>query len=326
MVRRHRLSAGLRTVHLGGLSSRLDAALEIASGDIVEVQTLTGVEVAPDAPPGFASPALLEIRRDLPAERRPGPGPHLLTGPITVTGAEPGDVLEVELLRITSTGAFGFNAIRQGWGVLPERFSTPRLRFLPLDLETMTVELSTGSGVRVPIEPFFGVLAVSPAGEAVSSIPPGRFGGNLDCRELREGSRVYLPVQVAGAMFSIGDGHAAQGDGEVDCTAVEAALDGEVRLTVRKDLKETWPFAVTSTHLISFGLAASLDEALTGAVERLVNLARDHAGVGEEEAYVLCSIAASFRITQAVNTPMRGVHGMLPLSVLPRTLSIGGRS
>jgi acetamidase/formamidase len=244
-----------------------------------------------------------------------GAGAALLTGPIAVRGARPGDALEMEFLSIEPSLPMGWNAIRSGWGVLPERFDEPKLRFVPIDRERGTCE--PAPGVRVPVEPFFGILGVAPTGEAVSSIPPGAFGGNLDCRELRAGAKLYLPVQVDGAMFSIGDGHAAQGDGEVNVTAVECSMNGSVRLTVREDVRYDWPFALTPTHVVRWGLATRWIERCGAAVERMIELLGRLCGVGEEDAYVLCCVAGSFRVTQAVNAPVVGVHGMVARDVLP---------
>lgn len=317
---RHTLRATPETAHLGGLSSALPAALVIESGDVVDVETFSGFYVVDEAPEVFRHPGLVTLRRELPASRKVGPGPHLLTGPIAVNGARPGDTLEVELLAIEPSLPMGWNAIRKGWGVLADRFNEPRVRFVPIDRQRMTCEVAAGA--HVPVEPFFGILGVAPAGEAVSSIPPGMFGGNIDNRELRAGSKLYLPVQVEGAFFSIGDGHAAQGDGEVNVTAVECSMNGSVRLTVRRDVVCEAPFAVTPTHLISMGTATSLDVALRGAVRQMVELLGRLVGMDAEDAYVLCSVAGSFRITQAVNAPVVGVHGMVRRDVLPRALAL----
>lgn len=328
-ARVHQLLATPDTVHFGGFSPRLPPALTIASGDAVDAETFTGFHAAdhPAAPEAFRHPRLLEIVERLPAERRIADGAHLLTGPIAVRGAEPGDWLEVGLERIEPGLPVGYNAIREGWGVLRDRFSEPRMWFVELDEDRRSFEFPRGSGVRVPVEPFFGELGVAPAGGEASSIPPGRFGGNLDNRELRAGARLFLPVQVKGALFSLGDGHAAQGDGEVDSFGLEISMNGRVRLTVRKELagldgSANWPFALTPTHLVAMGFAATLDEALEAALSQAVTLLGALAGLAAERAYALASLAMSFRVTQAVNTPMRGVHGMLPLSVLPRPIGL----
>jgi len=225
----HTLLATCETVHLGGFSSQLPPALTVKSGDRVSVQTFTGFGVAKHAPPAFLPPAFQEICQNLPLDRQIGPGPHLLTGPIVVENAMPGDVLEVRLERIQPSLPVGFNAIRSGWGALPETFSQPALRFIEMDLNQQQVEFPPGSGIRLPLRPFFGILGVATAAGR-SSIPPGAFGGNVDNRELQAGSRVFLPVQVPGALLSIGDGHAIQGDGEVNVTALETSMDGTIQL------------------------------------------------------------------------------------------------
>ena len=174
-ARTYRLRATAETVHLGGFSCELSAALEVESGDVVDVETFSGYYVVAEAPEALRAPGLVAIRRELPAVRKVGPGPHLLTGPIAVRGARPGDALEVEFLSIEPSLPMGWNAIRSGWGVLPERFDEPKLCFVPIDQERETCE--PAPGVRVPVEPFFGILGVAPKGEAVSSIPPGRSAG-----------------------------------------------------------------------------------------------------------------------------------------------------
>jgi acetamidase/formamidase len=319
----HELRATPQTVHLGGFSRHLPPTLTVEPGDTVRVETFTGMKVYDRSPAGFRHPSLDRIVRELPGSRVLGDGPHLLTGPIAVRGTRPGDLLEVQLQRIELSLPVGFNAtLSGGWGVLPERFGEDRLWFIDLDRQAMVAEVPPGSGTRVPLRPFFGELAVAPAEGQPSSVPPGRFGGNLDNRELVEGARVFLPVQVEGALFSIGDGHAAQGDGEVNVNAIEASMRGTIRLDVRRELTSDWPFAITPTHLVAMGFAPTLDEALRAAVGQMVDLLGGLAGMDGEAAYALASVAASFRVTQAVNTPMRGVHGLLPLDTLPGPLRL----
>ncbi|MCU0543074.1 MAG: acetamidase/formamidase family protein [Oscillatoriaceae cyanobacterium Prado104] len=320
----HHLKANCQTVHLGGFSPHLKPALIVDSGDRIDIETYSGYYVADKAPPEFLTPEFLDICHNLPDDRKVGPGPHLLTGPIYVNNAEPGDVLEIRIEDVYPSLPVGFNAIRAGWGVLPESFPTPKLRFIPLDLERKVAEFLTEPQMQVPLHPFFGIIGVAGAEINRSSIPPGRYGGNMDNRELQPGTRLFLPVFVRGGLLSIGDGHSAQGDGEVDVTAIETSMNGAVQVILHQDFSIEFPFAETPTHIVVMGYGQTLDEALELAVNQTVFWLHDFAGLKEEDAYVLSSIAVDYRITQAVNKPQLGVHGMLPKSLLPE-LKINGR-
>ncbi|MDJ0736120.1 MAG: acetamidase/formamidase family protein [Nostocaceae cyanobacterium] len=316
----HILKAVKETVHLGGFSHLLKPALTVNSGDTVDVETYTGYYVYDKAPPEFFTPAFLDICQNLAAKRKVATGPHLLTGPIYVRDAQPGDVLEVKLEEIAPSLPVGFNAIRAGWGALPQQFTQPALRFIPLDLANNIAEFPQGSGVKIPLKPFFGILGVATPETGRSSIPPGGYGGNIDNRELQAGSRIFLPVFVPGGLFSIGDGHSAQGDGEVNVTAIETSMNGTIKLTLRKDLQLSTPIAETPTDIITMGFAFTLDEALEIALKNMIDFLEKVGKLSPEDAYVLCSLAVSFRITQVVNNPHKGVHGMLPKSILPRDI------
>ena len=316
----HILKASCQTVHLGGFSHQLKPALIVDSGDSIEVETYTGFYLYDKAPPEFLTPEFLEICQHLPAERKVGPGPHLLTGPIYVRNSEPGDVLEVTLEAISPRLPVGFNAIRSGWGALPQQFVEPRLRFIRLDLDKGIAEFPTGSGIHIPIQPFFGILGVATAQTSRSSVPPGSYGGNIDNRELQAGSRIFLPVFVPGALLSIGDGHSAQGDGEINVTAIETSMNGTIQIKLRKDLKFTSPIAETPTDIITLGFGETLDEAFEFALKEMITFLESFVGLSAEDAYVLCSLAVNFHITQVVNSPQKGVHGMLPKSILPKTI------
>jgi acetamidase/formamidase len=318
----HILKASCQTVHLGGFSHQLEPVLTVDSGDSIEVETYTGFYLYDKAPPEFITPEFLEICQHLPAERKVGPGPHLLTGPIYVSNAEPGDVLEVKLEAISPRLPIGFNAIRPGWGALPQQFTEPRLRFIPLDLDKGIAEFPSGSGIHIPLKPFFGILGVATAETSRSSVPPGSYGGNIDNRELQAGSKIFLPVFVPGALLSIGDGHSAQGDGEIDVTAIETSMNGTIQINLRKDLKFTNPIAETQTDIITLGFGETLDEAFEFALKQMITWLERFVGLSAEEAYVLCSLAVNFHITQVVNTPQKGVHGMLPKSILPDAIAL----
>ncbi len=318
----HILKASSKTVHLGGFSHQLEPALMIESGDSIDVETYTGFYLYDKAPPEFLTPEFHEICQHLPAERKVGPGPHLLTGPIYVDQAQPGDVLEVKLEAISPRLPIGFNAIRPGWGALPQQFTESRLRFIPLDLDQGIAEFPTGSGIQIPLQPFFGILGVATDHAHRSSVPPGSYGGNIDNRELQAGSRVFLPVFVPGALLSIGDGHSAQGDGEINVTAIETSMNGTIQVKLRRDLPFTTPIAETPTDIITMGFGETLDQAFEFALQQMITFLERFAGLSAEEAYVLCSLAVNFHITQVVNTPQKGVHGMLPKSILPKAIQL----
>ncbi|BAY08650.1 acetamidase/formamidase family protein [Calothrix sp. NIES-2098] len=318
----HILKATKETVHLGGFSHLLSPVLTVDSGDTVEVETYSGYYVYDKAPPEFVNEEFLDICQNLSSEQKIAGGPHLLTGPIYVRDAEPGDVLEVQLDAIAPSLPVGFNAIRKGWGALPQRFHQPALRFIPLDLENNIAEFPQGSGIKIPLKPFFGILGVATPEISRTSIPPGSYGGNIDNRELQAGSRLFLPIFVAGGLFSIGDGHAAQGDGEVNVTAIETSMNGTIKLTVRKDLHLTTPIAETPTDIITMGFGQTLDEALEKALQNTIEFLERFTYLSSEDAYVLCSLAINFRITQVVNSPQKGVHGMLPKSILSGAISL----
>ncbi|MGQ4646267.1 acetamidase/formamidase family protein [Lyngbya aestuarii] len=318
----HVLKASCQTVHLGGFSHQLEPALIITSGDVIEVETYTGFYLYKQAPPDFLTPEFLEICQHLPPQRKVGPGPHLLTGPIYVENAAPGDVLEVKLEAISPRLPVGFNAIRPGWGALPQQFTEPRLRFIPLDLEKGVAEFPNGSGIEIPLRPFFGILGTATAETGRSSVPPGNYGGNIDNRELQAGSRIFLPVFVPGGLLSIGDGHSAQGDGEIDVTAIETSMNGTVQVNLRQDLPLTSPLAETPTHIITMGFGETLDQAFEFALKQMISFLEKFVGLTAEDAYVLCSLTVNFHITQVVNRPHKGVHGMLPKSVLPRVIEL----
>ncbi|MGJ3253965.1 MAG: acetamidase/formamidase family protein [Elainellaceae cyanobacterium] len=320
----HTLSATCDTVHYGGFSSSLPPVLGINSGDTIDVETFSGFKLYHNAPKEFVPPEFLDICLNLPPEREVGEGPHLMTGPIWVNGAEPGDVLEIRLHSITPRLPVGFNAIRPGWGALTERFGEGHLRFVHLDLEQGVAEFPEGSGIKIPIRPIFGILGVATP-DTRSSIPPGVYGGNIDNPELTAGSTLFLPIFMPGALFSIGDGHAAQGDGEVCGTAIETSMNGTIELRLRKDMSLKTPFAETPTDIITTGYAPTLDEALQIALHSMVDFIVAIAPITEKEAYCLCSMSANFRVTQVVNSPQKGVHGLLPKSLFDQDISLSQR-
>src|SRR6266545_2331826 len=249
--RTHRLEATPSTVAYGYYWSAAAPVLRIASGDIIDVDTLLtstpeGLAKA-GVPDKKIQASLKSIVEEVTGDRR-GPGGHILTGPVYVEGAEPGDVLEVEVLSIDLAIDYGYNGCK---GFLPENCELDApVKILALDRRKLTASFEPG--IVIPLRPFFGSMGVAPAPAEgrVSSVPPGHHAGNLDNRELVAGSTLYIPIFVRGALFEVGDGHAAQGDGEVDQTAIETSLRGRLQLTVRKDMKLTWPRAETATDFI----------------------------------------------------------------------------
>lgn len=314
--RTHRLEATPATVAYGYYWAEAKPVLRVASGDILDVDTLltntpAGLERA-GVPSEQIQESLKTIVAEVTGDRR-GPGGHILTGPVYVEGAEPGDVLEVKVLSIDLPIDYGYNGCS---GFVPSNCdrSVP-LKILKLDTKTMTSEFKPG--IVIPLRPFFGSMGVAPEPELgrVSSNPPGRHAGNLDNRELVAGSTLYIPVFVAGALFEIGDGHAAQGDGEVDQTAIETSLRGKVQLTVRKDMKLVWPRAETSTDYISMATAEDLLVATTLAVQEMVDFLAATKPLTKHEAYQLVSLAGNVAITQLVDRPVYGVHVKMPKSI-----------
>ena len=224
---------------------------------------------------------------------RRGPGGHILTGPVYVEGAEPGDTLEVKVLSIDLPIDYGYNGCS---GFLPENCERERRRkIIPLDRKTMTSEFTPG--IVIPLKPFFGSMGVAPAPEIgrVSSNPPGRHAGNLDNKELVAGTTLYIPVFVPGALFEVGDGHAAQGDGEVDQTAIETSLRGRLQLTVRKEMKLKWPRAETRDRLHRMATDPDLTMATRTAIQEMVDFLAATKGLTKHQAYQLTSIAGTWR-------------------------------
>ena len=316
-----RLKASPETCAWGYFDAGLAPAMEIESGETVVIETVSGgPEHTPAAGAGFhVPPELLEIHA---RSDRQLPG-HILTGPVAVAGARPGHVLEVEILDVSLRQDWGWNLIRPLSGALPDDFDATRITTIPLDLETMTGRLSWG--LELPLRPFFGVMGVAPPPNwgRISTIQPRAHGGNLDNKELVAGTTLYLPIFAEGAMFSCGDGHGAQGDGEVCVTAIETALEGAFRLTVREDMELSLPRAETPTHLITMGLHEDLNRCAETALRDMIAWIVESAGLSREDAYMLCSLAGDLRITQAVNGN-KGVHMMMEKALLDRPAAGAG--
>jgi acetamidase/formamidase len=314
----HTLMPSPQTVHIGYFLALLKPVLTIDSGDIVTIETVA--PIVPDVvdKSGVVPPsAVPQYQRDIYGKVKDrGPGPHVLTGPIEIKGAEPGDVLEVRILDIGLAIDWGYN--RQGpyAGTLPEEFTAPWIRIIPIDRQKKTAEVV--KGVVVPVDkPFFGTMGVAPDRlmGRISSVPPGVHTGNLDNKDLIAGTTLFMPVLTAGAMFSVGDGHAAQGHGEVDLTALETGLRGKFQFILRKDMKLTWPRAETPTHWIVMGLHPNLEEAMKIAVRETIDfLTKRFPHLTREEAYMIASVAVDYHVTQVVDGT-KGIHGMIPKSI-----------
>src|ERR1041385_4815195 len=268
----HRLEVTPATVAYGYYWSEAKPVLTIASGDIIDVDTLLTNNPTNLARAGVADDKIQASLKAIVGEvtgDRKGPGGHILTGPVFVEGAEPGDVLEVKILSIDLAIDYGYNGCS---GYLPDNCEKDvPAKIIPLNKQKMTAEFEPG--IVIPLHPFFGSMGVAPAPEAgrVSSNPPGRHAGNLDNRELIAGSTLYIPVFARGALFAVGDGHAAQGDGEVDQTAIETSLRGRIQLTVRKGMSLKWPRAETATDFISMAADPDLTVATKTAIQEMVD-------------------------------------------------------
>jgi acetamidase/formamidase len=303
----HTLPSTPETVRLGVFDTTLRNVLEIDSGDVV-VYPDTWSHFLNRLQPGLSIEDIARLRRE-----NPGRGPHSIVGPIGVRGAEPGDMLAIQFQRLIPVdwGATFVNPGDLGTGTLPEDFPRGQVRYLDLDITRMRANFLPG--ISVPLAPFQGTFAVAPAaGGVVSSVPPGQHAGNIDLRDLTEGSTLYIPVWQAGAKLYTGDSHATQGDGEVNNQALESAMrEVSVRVTLHKQAGWTWPFAETAEHWIAMGIDADLNAAFRIATRNTIAFLQRRAGLEPLDAYSLASIGCSFRVTQFVNQT-RGVHALIP--------------
>jgi acetamidase/formamidase len=312
----YRLEATPATIAYGYYWSEAKPVLRISSGDIIDVDTLLTSSPMALGRAGVPAEKIQESLKNIVAEvtgEKRGPGGHILTGPVYVEGAQPGDALEVKILSIDFNIDYGYNGCS---GFLPENCdrSLPQ-KIIPLNKTRMNAEVFPG--ITVPLRPFFGSMGVAPAPEAgrVSSNPPGRHAGNLDNKELVVGSSLYIPVFVPGALFFIGDGHAAQGDGEADQTAIESSLRGRIQLTVRKGMKLKWPRAETATDFIAMATDPDLTNATKFAIQEMVDFLVETKGLTKHQAYQLTSIAGNVAVTQLVDKPNVGVHVKIPKDI-----------
>jgi acetamidase/formamidase len=290
-------------------------ALTVPSGATVEIQTVSGNPAnleAAGVPPGEIQPELRRIHAEVPKEAK-GPGGHLLTGPVAIEGAQPGDVLEVRILEIRLDVPYSHNTAGRK-GFLADVFPEVKTKIIPLDRRRMVGQFAPG--IELPLRPFFGSMGVAPAESAgkIDSAPPGIHAGNLDNKELVAGSTLFIPVHAPGALFEVGDGHAGQGNGEVDITAMETSLTGVFRFILHHDMRLKWPRAETPTHYITMGLDADLTQAARICALETIDFLVETKKMTREDAYALTSVAIDLDITQLVDG-VKGVHAMIPKSL-----------
>jgi acetamidase/formamidase len=302
----HRLMPSPSTVAWGYYDAAATPVLRVKSGEIVEIGTLitsnpTRLEAA-----GVKPADVEQSLRDINKENRPhGPGGHILTGPVYVEGADSGDVLEVRIRSVELAIPYAYNSFGPRSGFLPEDFGYSKTKF--------------ADGITIPIRPFFGSMGVAPPASMgkINSAPPGIHAGNLDNKELVAGTTLYIPVHTKGALFEVGDGHAGQGNGEVDITALETSLLGKFEFIVRKDLHLTWPRGETPTHWIAMGIDKDLTIATKIAVREAINFLVTMKGMTKDDAYMLTSTACDVDITQLVDGTV-GVHVMIPKALFTK--------
>lgn len=312
------LKATPKTVAWGYYDAAAPPVLRVHSGDTVKFQTM--ITNSPKAlekagvPPDQVQQSLRDIDKDV---TNKGPGGHILNGPVYVEGAEPGDTLEVRIQKIDLAIPYAYNAFGPTRGFLPEDFPYRRIKIIPLDRQRMVARFAPG--LEIPLHPFFGSMGVAPPPDfgRIDSAPPGIHAGNMDNKELVAGSTLYLPVWAPGALFEIGDGHAGQGNGEVDITALETSLDGTLQFIVHKGTHQKYPRAETPTHYISMGFHRELDQATRIAVRQMIDFLVSEKHLSRDDAYMLTSVAGDVDITELVNGSV-GVHVMLPKSIFTK--------
>jgi acetamidase/formamidase len=317
------LKSGPETVHWGYLWSAAEPVLRVEPGATVTIDTVSHEGLMEDQgdPVSFfkrfgipKAEVLADAAAIYAKVQHSGTGPHVVSAPVYINGAEPGDVLAVTILKVKPRVPYGVNTSRIGKGTLPADFPLNRSIVTPFDLKKNIVHFAPG--IEIPLRPFFGIMATGPALSLgkLNSAPPGPFGGNIDLNELTEGSVLYLPVHVPGALFMTGDGHACQGDGEVNLTAIETSLTGSFRFDLIKQKFLTLPRAETRTHWITMGLHENLDEAMRICVRETIKFLGERHGLDPADAYALASVAIDFEVTQNVDG-VKGIHAMIPKKI-----------
>ena len=314
----HYLAPTPETVRFGMFDAAFPPVLTVNSGDTVVLECVSGgAESMPPAEMGLSIPPAL---RTIQMANLPRMGGHILTGPVAIQGAEPGDMLEVHVDKIEFGADWGFCGFRPLMGTLPEDFPDRYLTHIPIDREKRICRLPWGTDL--PLAPFFGVMGVAPPPQygTLSSKEPRSHGGNLDNKELGEGSTLFLPVHVPGANFSAGDGHGVQGDGEVCINALEICLTGTFTLTLHKgggakNPLLRFPRGESATHFITMGMNEDLDVAMKQALREMIAFICSRTNLSREQAYTFCSLAVDFHVTQTVNGE-KGIHGLLKKGLL----------
>ena len=315
----HTLMPSPSTVAFGYYDAAAVPVLRVQSGDEVIVGTLitsspTRLEQVGVKPADVQS----SLRAIYDSVKNRGPGGHILTGPIFVEGADSGDVLEVRIESIDLAISYAYNGFGPRRGFLPEDYDYAKTKIIPLDKVHLTAHFAPG--ITVPLHPFFGSIGVAPPASMgrINSAPPGIHAGNLDNKELVAGTTLYVPIWTKGALLEIGDGHAGQGNGEVDITAMETSLTGRFKLIVRKDLHLTMPRAETPTHWIAMGIDSNLVAATKQAVRQAIDFLVTTKGLSRDDAYMLTSIACDVDVTELVDGTL-GVHVMIPKQIIGRS-------
>ncbi|MPR33597.1 acetamidase/formamidase family protein [Salmonirosea aquatica] len=298
----------------------------IKDGDIASIETISTVGIDQKDPEGFFKSHNLPLDQHaqeiIDALKKVKPEPsgirgHMLTGPVYIEGAEPGDSLEVRIMDLPIRSTYGINAVRVGGGGLPDEVKTSETFIYRYDKKKSTA--STVDGVDVPLRPFMGVMALSPPPEKgrVSSIPPDFFGGNLDIKHLVKGTTLYLPVSVPGGLFTVGDCHTAQGNGEVSGTAIEASLTLVAKFIVHKAKTLKQVRAETPTHFIAIGLDPDLRQAMKNALMEAVKFISEELDFTFNQALSIASTGVDFEVSQVVDRTL-GVHAMIPKSIFTK--------
>ena len=306
-----KLPASPSTVVWGYYSGSAKPALKVHSGDTVHMQTLSTCAPERMKAAGVNVPQYdFDIHSQVTDK---GPGGHILTGPVFIEEAEPGDVLEVQIQKIDIDVPFSCNSFGAGRGFLPNDFPYSKTKVIPLDLEHMVGKF--GPGINIPLHPFFGSMGIAPPGGGrINSGPPWMHAGNMDNKELVAGTTLFIPVHVKGALFVAGDGHAGQGNGEVDITAMETWLTGTFKFVVHKDQHLLWPRAETPNSYISMGFDEDLKIATEMAVHNMIDFLVTEKHLSRDDAYALTSVAIDVDITQLVDGKV-GVHAMCPKGI-----------
>ena len=311
----HGLKPTPKTVAWGYYDAKATPVLRVHSGDTAEIQTLITSTPKRLEDAGVSPADVEQSLRDITTQvTDKGPGGHILTGPIYIEEAQPGDVLEVRILKIRLAIPYAYNAFGPGRGYLPDDFPYSKMKIIPLDETRMVAHFAPG--IDIPLHPFFGSMGNAPPESAgrFNSAPPWIMGGNMDNKDLVAGTTLYLPVHAPGALFEVGDGHAGQGDGEVDITAIETSLIGTFQFIVRKDMHLKWPRAETPTHYMTMGFNDDLNASATLAVREMIDFLMTEKHLSRDDAYMLSSVAADLHITELVDGN-KGVHMSIPKNI-----------